>query len=171
MTIIGLIGPSGAGKSTVAKILQETYGYHLQKTVTTRPQRGPSDIDHIFVNEETFEAMAASNSFLGTIDIFDHRYGLPKFEPGERTLLLLRAPVVDQFLARFPHGYVIEIDAPVVMLENRLTARNSFDRIKSDALEKEITWGRALASISIDSSKHSPEEIARLVAQAVESTT
>lgn len=171
MSVVVLIGPSGAGKSTVARILQDVYGFHLQKTVTTRPQRNPYDTDHIFVNEETFDTMNASGSFFGTLPTFEYKYGLPKFDPAARTLLLLRAPAVEEFRTRFPEAHIFEIDAPLDVLEKRLIARNDYDRIDSATLEKEITWGRSLAEKYFNSSVLSAEQIAQTIAGDIGVTT
>ena len=167
MSVVVIIGPSGAGKSTIARILQEKYGFRLQKTVTTRPQRDEYDTDHIFVNEETFQTMSASKAFFGTMPTFEFNYGLPKFDPSERTLLLLRAPVVEEFKTRFPDAHIYEVDAPLEVLEQRLIARSTFDRINPEVLEKEISWGRTLAKQSFNSSLHSAEQIAQAIADDV----
>lgn len=160
MSIVVLIGPSGAGKSTVAHILQTQYGFHLQRTVTTRPQRDVHDTDHIFVNEETYESMEKSHAFLGELPVFNYKYGLPKFDTSARTLLLLRAPAIKEFLTQFHDAVIVQLEAPYDVLESRLTARRSSDRIDSAALAQEITLGRTLTTHCFDSSKLSPEEIA-----------
>lgn len=170
MSVVVLIGPSGAGKSTVAGILREKYGFHLQKTVTTRPQRGPYDTDHIFVNEETFDTMNDSGSFFGTLPTFEYKYGLPKFDPSALTLLLLRAPAVEEFRTRFPDAHIFEVDAPLDVLEKRLIARNTYDRINPEVLEKEITWGRSLAERYFNSSVLSAEQIAQAIAEDTAAT-
>lgn len=167
MSVTVIIGPSGAGKSTVARLLQEKYGFRLQKTVTTRPQRNEHDTDHIFVNEETFQTMSASKAFFGTMPTFEYNYGLPKFDPSDRTLLLLRAPVMEEFKTRFPDAHIFEIDAPLNVLEKRLIMRDDYDRIDPEVLEKEIALGRSLAQQSFNSSHLTPEEIADQIAQAV----
>ena len=164
MSVIVLIGPSGAGKSTVAHILQQAHGFHLQRTVTTRPQRDAYDTDHIFVSEETYQSMLHTKAFFGTLSVFGYEYGLLKFDPSEHTLLLLRAPAIEEFKTRFTDAYIVEIDAPLTVLEERLVARSTFDRIEPEALEKEIEWGRKVADITIDSSQHTPEEIAAMIA-------
>ncbi len=163
--IIVIIGPSGAGKSSVAKILCDAYGFTLEKTVTTRPQRDAYDTDHVFVSEETYQHMLDAKAFFGTLDVFGHRYGLPRFNPQAPTVLLLRAPAIAEFLTMFPDAYIVEIDAPVEVLTARLAARGSTDRIDSELLEKEIALGRTLASQVIDSSNMSAEDIAAVIAK------
>lgn len=164
MSLIVLIGPSGAGKSTAANLLVTHYGFRLQKTITTRPKRDDRDIDHIFVNEETFQEMAAQNMFFGTIHSFGHDYGLPKFDHAERTVLLLRAAAVKEFRTRFPDAMIIEIDAPIEILVSRLIVRDSLNRVDTESLAQEIALGRSLATATFDSSKLSAEDIARSIA-------
>ncbi len=164
MSLVVLIGPSGAGKSTAANILTTQYGFRLQKTVTTRPKRGERDIDHIFVNEETYQEMAAAKMFFGTIHSFGHDYGLPKFDPAEKTVLLLRAAAVTEFRTRFPEALIVEIDAPVDILVSRLIVRDSLNRVDTESLEQEIKLGRSLATHHFNSSQQTPEAIAAAIA-------
>lgn len=168
MSLVVLIGPSGAGKSTVANILTTKYGFHIQKTVTTRPKRGEQDIDHIFVNEETYHEMAAAKMFFGTIHSFGHDYGLPKFDPADRTVLLLRAATIAELRTRFPDAIVIEIDAPTEVLVSRLIVRDSLNRIDTESIEQEIKLGRSLATTTYNSSKLSAEAIAEAIVQDIE---
>lgn len=163
--MIVIIGPSGAGKSTVAKLLQLNYGYHLERTVTTRPQRDPFDTDHIFVNDETFASMEKSKSFFGSVMFYGHSYGLPKFDPERPTVLLLRAQTIEQFRQRFPAALVYELEAPIDSLGPRLLNRRSGDRYEPAELDKEMRLGRQLAKMTIDTSRQTPEQIAALIAQ------
>lgn len=164
--VVVIIGPSGAGKSSVVKELCTTYGFHLVQTVTTRPQRDAHDTDHVFVNEETFLHMLHSDSFFGTLDIFDHLYGLPKFDPLQPTVLLLRAPAIKEFLTKFPTAYIVQLEAPLRILEERLVGRGSTDRINTEELEKETAWGRLLANKVVDSSTLTPQIIAKLIVES-----
>lgn len=157
---IVIIGPSGAGKSSVVKVLCEKYGFELVKTVTTRPQRDAFDTDHIFVSVAKYDAMKKAGDFYGTLDIFGAFYGLPKFNSEHRIVLLLRAPAIKEFSTMFPEANIVEIDAPLSILEERLTQRGSVERFEPDILSKEIALGRALANMIIDSSITSPEQIA-----------
>jgi len=165
--LVVIIGPSGAGKSSVAKVLCERYGFQLQKTVTTRPQRDEYDTDHIFITDESYQEMLDAEAFFGTLTIFGHRYGLPRFNPEAPTLLLLRAPAIEEFTTMFPSAFIVEIDAPLEILEARLRERNSHDRINREHLEKEITWGRTLARYTADSSLATPDAIASAINEQV----
>lgn len=158
--VVVLIGPSGAGKSSVAKELCDMHGFHLVKTVTTRPQRDEYDTDQTFVSQESFDHMVASKAFFGTIDAFGYTYGLPRFNPESPTVLLLRAPAIPEFLTKFSDAYIVEIDAPLNVLEERLVRRGSAERFEPEMITKEISVGRKLATKSIDSSATSPDTIA-----------
>jgi guanylate kinase len=168
--VVVLIGPSGSGKSSVAKELCDTHGFHLVKTLTTRPQRDEHDIDQTFIDHETFTNMREAKAFFGTLESFGHEYGLPKFSLDTPTVLLLRAPAVQEFLKGFPSAQVIEIDAPLTVLEERLVARGSFDRLDPDFLEKEMALGRQLANHTVDSSQYTPAEIAQQIVDLLQSS-
>src|SRR6218665_2035589 len=108
--LVVLIGPSGAGKSSVVKILVDTYGFQLVKTVTTRLPRAEFDTDHTFITAETFEAIQQAGGFFGMIEFFGEQYGLPKFNPEHATLLNLRVPAIEKLSVVFPHAHIVEID-------------------------------------------------------------
>lgn len=156
-----IIGPSGAGKSSIVKVLCEKYGYTLIKTVTTRPQRDAYDTDHEFISPETFKKMLNNNEFFGILEVFGAQYGLPRFNLGEKNVLLLRAPAIPEFLTRFPNALIVEIDAPLATLQERLLKRNTTDRFEPEMLTKEIAAGRTLARTTFDSSLLSSEAIAQ----------
>lgn len=164
MSVVVIIGPSGAGKSSVASILQAKHQFQLVKTVTTRKQRDAFDTGHTFVSPQKFKTYLDEQAFFGTLSIFGHHYGLPKFKPNQETLLLLRAPAIEEFLTKFPTAIIVEIDAPIKELEKRLRKRGSEDRIHQEELSKEISWGQLLADIAFDSSIQTPEEIAHEIA-------
>ncbi len=159
-SVVVLIGPSGAGKSNVVKVLCEQHGFTLVKTVTTRPQRDKFDTDHQFISTEQFQALQEAKAFFGVLNVFDAQYGLPKFNPTEKTVLNLRAPVVQEFLTKFPDAFVVEIDAPLEILQKRLAERGTEERFEPEKINKEIQLGRQLATQTIDSLTKTPQEIA-----------
>ena len=164
MSIVVIIGPSGAGKSTVAKVLVETYSFHLQRTATTRPQRDQFDVSHTFIDDHIFDTMLASKAFFGTLNVYGYRYGLPLFDPKVPTILILRAVAVEELLAGFPDAVIVEIDAPLEFLEHRLQARDSSDRFDAEKITEEVALGKSLTTYQFDSSKESSEEIAEQIA-------
>lgn len=164
-----IIGPSGAGKSSIVKLLCDHYGFHLIKTVTTRPQRDAFDTDHEFITPEIFKSMQENNEFFGILEVFGAQYGLPKFNPSDKTVLLLRAPAIPEFLTRFSTALIIEIDAPLPVLKQRLNQRGTLERFEPDTLSKEIALGTSLAHITYDTSQLTSEEIAEKIAQFADS--
>ena len=71
-------GPSGSGKSTLARRLLESIpGLSFSVSYTTRPRReGEKDgIDYHFVDDATFDRMAAEGAFLEWARVHDRRYG------------------------------------------------------------------------------------------------
>jgi energy-coupling factor transporter ATP-binding protein EcfA2 len=141
-----IIGPSGSGKSSVVKILCEQYGYTLMKTVTTRPRRDEFDTDHTFISLEEFATRKQNNEFIGILEVFGAKYGLPRFNPKDKILLLLRAPALPELLGRFPQ------------------ARQTLDRFDPEMLTKEMALGASFAQAIFDSSILSSEEIAQAIA-------
>ena len=55
--IVCLVGKSGCGKSTVAKTLSDNYGYDILQSYTTRKKRNETDVDHIFISKEEYDAL------------------------------------------------------------------------------------------------------------------
>lgn len=156
--LIVLIGPSGAGKSSAVKLLCEQHNFQQIKSYTTRKQRSPEDIDHTFVSQDEFNSMNAHSKFLGILNIFGYSYGLPKFNLGLPTVILLRAPAVNEFTNTFPGARIIEIDASLPTIMTRLIKRGSPERFEPAELEKEIALGRSLAHKIIDTTDLSVEE-------------
>lgn len=47
--IVNLVGASGSGKTSVAKYLEDEYGYNVIQSYTTRPKRGNQEYGHTFL--------------------------------------------------------------------------------------------------------------------------
>lgn len=64
--IVVLVGRSGSGKSTVAKRLEEMFGFERIVTCTTRhPRDGEVDnVDYRFLTDEQFQTMVLNNEFM-----------------------------------------------------------------------------------------------------------
>lgn len=145
-----IIGPSGAGKSTLVHRLLDETGSQLVRTVTTRPARGDDDLSHTFVDESTFFGMKERDEFLGSDTVFGHHYGLPKLpETDQSVVVLLRAPFVGTFRSQYPEALVVQIEAPVPTLLERLEVRGDINRADPAILEAEIMAGRQLADAVI----------------------
>lgn len=144
-----VIGPSGAGKSTLTTAFVAAHPqYELIRTQTTRPRRLGEADTHLFVDEATF----AATDYLGTLDIFGARYGLPPFDSRLKPIVLLRVFALDQFRAIFPDARVLQVEAPVEQLVVRLRARGDTDRADVVSLQREIDLGRADADAVVDTS-------------------
>lgn len=60
--LILLGGYSGTGKSTVARLLENYYGYHRVPICTTRPKRDKESSDeYIFVTDKIFDVLIENN--------------------------------------------------------------------------------------------------------------
>lgn len=144
-----VIGPSGAGKSTLATAFVATRpGYEFVRTHTTRAvRRGEADT-HVFVDDATFDA----TDYLGTLDVFGARYGLPAFATNRTPIILLRVFALDQFVAVFGRPRVVQVEAPADVLVRRLAARGDDGRADAAALARETALGREVADAIVDTS-------------------
>jgi guanylate kinase len=157
-----VIGPSGAGKSTlVREFVRRHPDFELIRTHTTRPARPAESDTHIFVTDEQFE----QTEFLGTVDVFGARYGLAPFAADGRVpVVLLRVFVLDAFAEFFPDAKVVQLEAPVQVLQTRLTERGDADRADAAALAAEIEAGRARADAVVDTGGSFEESLEALAA-------
>jgi guanylate kinase len=160
---LALIGPSGAGKSTVAEILERDYDFFFARDVTTRQARDDHDTSHVFVDETTFMAMKARDEFIGTFDAFGAHYGLPKFQTDKPVVVLVRAPVVPQLKAMIPSSRIIQLEAPLATLTERLEKRHDTERLQESLLQKEIEAGHTMSDVVLDSSIMTPEQLAQAI--------
>lgn len=77
-----LSSPSGAGKTTISRKLLaiERERMALSVSVTTRKAR-PGEVegrDYFFIDQKTFDAMAAKGELLEHANVFGHSYGTPR---------------------------------------------------------------------------------------------
>jgi guanylate kinase len=83
-----LSSPSGAGKTTLSRMLLDRFStIELSISVTTRKPR-PGEVegkDYRFIDEKSFDAMAARGDLLEWAEVFGSRYGTPR-APVERAL-------------------------------------------------------------------------------------
>ena len=102
----------------------------------------------MFVDEATF----AATDFLGTLDVFGARYGLPPFATTKTPIVLLRVFALEQFFAIFPDARVVQVEASLDVLVRRLHDRGDADRANEDDLARETELGRAVADVVVDAS-------------------
>jgi ribose 1,5-bisphosphokinase PhnN len=138
-----VIGPSGAGKSTLAGAFAEAHGdsFQLVRTHTTRPRRPGETGTHVFLSRQDFDRA----DYLGTLELFGARYGLPRFGGTRTALIVLRQAALAQLAALFPQARIIQVEAPPQVLVARLEARGDRDRADPAALDRETRAGRAAA--------------------------
>lgn len=77
-TLYIIAAPSGGGKSSLVRaLLESTPNLKVSISHTTRPMRpGEQDgVNYHFVDQATFDALLAANTFLEHARVFDHCYG------------------------------------------------------------------------------------------------
>ena len=83
-----LSSPSGAGKTSLSReLLKKNKKLFLSISCTTRPNR-PGEVngsDYYFIDQNEFNRMQETDSFLETAKVFDFYYGTPK-KPIEEAL-------------------------------------------------------------------------------------
>jgi len=153
MPIIALIGPSGAGKSTLVDYyLKQHPDARLHKSITTRPVRGDSDTSHRFVSDEEFDRLAAAGELIKPVEAFGYRYAITKIPDYDGiTFVLLRYQFVEEFKRFYPETKVIQIEAPVDVLLERIASRRDIARADTDAMQAEIIAGRKAADCTVSS--------------------
>lgn len=153
MPIIALIGPSGAGKSTLVDYyIKQHPDARLHKSITTRPIRGDSDTSHRLVSDEEFDRLAAAGELIKPVEAFGYRYGITKIQDYDGvTFVLLRYQFVEEFKRFYPEAKVVQIEAPVDVLLERIASRGDMVRAHADAMQAEIVAGRSAADHTISS--------------------
>ncbi len=135
LTVIS--GPSGVGKTTIAKEVKERLNATFSVSATTRPKtdQETDGVDYLFLSDEAFESMIASDGFLEHACVFGkHSYGTPR-EPvesamAEGKLVILEIDVQGgmQIRQSMPHALLIFIKPPSEdVLLTRLRGRGRDD--------------------------------------------
>jgi len=152
MPIIALIGPSGAGKSTLVDYyIQHHPDARLHKSITTRPMRGDGDTSHRFVTDAEFDKLAAAGELIKPVEAFGYRYAITKIpEYDGITFVLLRYQFLEEFKRYYPEAKVIQVEAPVDVLLERIASRGDKVRAKADELLNEVVVGREKADLIIN---------------------
>lgn len=128
--ILVIIGPSGSGKAALASALGAEGVLHPHSTWTDRVAR-PDDaasMEHTFITRAKFTELLEEGFFLGTAELFTHRYGLPPWPEQRRGVLavILRANLVDQFVAAtgLEKVVVYQVTAPRDSVADALSQRS-----------------------------------------------
>ncbi|MGH7093611.1 MAG: guanylate kinase [Stellaceae bacterium] len=148
--LLVLSSPSGAGKTTITRrLLERDRSLSLSVSVTTRPRRS-SEIDgrdYQFIDQATFDRMAAAGDLLEHATVFGHCYGTPR-QPIEAAIAEGRDIVTDidwqgtqQVKASLPDHLVTIFVLPPNMqaLEARLRTRaQDSAEVVASRMEKSI---------------------------------
>lgn len=155
MPIVALIGPSGAGKSTLVDYyIKHHPDARLHKSITTRPVRGDGDTSHRFVSDEEFDRLTAAGELIKPVEAFGYRYAITKIpEYDGITFVLLRYQFIEEFKRFYPDAKVIQIEAPVDVLLERIASRGDIVRANADIMQAEIITGRSVADRTISSAQ------------------
>ena len=154
--VLIIIGPSGSGKSTIVTNLVKRGRLSLTPTWTTRPRRHYETgerFDHLFVNDQEFDAQLESGYFYETVTLFGlpYRYGLPFIDfdtvQGVPTIMLR------SFLLHLTHAHIDEysvyqIERPYESTESHMSLREETDGEIGDRLDRydqEVQQGRKQA--------------------------
>lgn len=165
MHIVALIGPSGAGKSTLVDYyIKHHPDARLHKSITTRPVRGDGDTSHRFVSDEEFDRLAAAGELIKPVEAFGHRYAITKIPEYEGvTFVLLRYQFAQEFKQLYTEAKVIQIEAAVEILLERIASRGDTVRADADAMQAEIIAGHKLTDRIIDSGQKFEISYSRLL--------
>lgn len=162
--ILVAIGPSGVGKSTLFAPLRQECLVRLVPTWTTRKSRhyeDPANADHVFIDDNEFNAREQAGFFLETVQLFglEARYGLPREaledDGSSIRVLMLRAMLLQRLPQYFPAYIVYQVEAPRARVEAHLHARVERDGDIGSRLanfEDELQLGRRLAHRVVDNS-------------------
>lgn len=71
-------GTSGSGRKTIARKIGAEFGLTPVVSCTTRPPRNPAtpDSDYHYISAEQFEDWESGGSFIQTVEIDRHKYGI-----------------------------------------------------------------------------------------------
>ena len=156
--VVALIGPSASGKSSVVRELHRRGVVDVRPTWTTRPRRADEtdgSVEHRFVTDDEFDALARARFFVDTVAMFGlpYRYGLPgplAFGVARPEIVLLRAPLVERFRRLGVDCTVVQIEDSPARTAARLAQRNmSAVELQARLVdnERELVAGRAVADV------------------------
>lgn len=176
-SLLVFIGPSGSGKSAVVRELHRRGVIEVTPSWTTRPRRDDehgSTIDHRFVTEDDFTALAEAGYFLEVVRPFGlpYRYGLPPVEgpsDGRVAAIMVRAPFMPLVVRHFLCHVTYQIEDSFDRAKDRVVVSGGAAvglGTRLEGYEEERRLGHQLASRVFLNEASLPELIAA-VAEAV----
>lgn len=120
-----LVGPSASGKSTIAKKLEEMYGWQQAQSITTRPRRSANETGHIFVSDEEFNKISPEEMVAYT-DYAGHKYCATQKQIEEAQIYVIDIDGVIDFRSNY-HGdkevFTFYVETPSKIIAERLKKR------------------------------------------------
>lgn len=128
-------GPSGAGKGTlVSRLVERVPDAWLSISATTRdPREGETDgVHYLFVGEDGFDRLVASDGLLEWAQVHANRYGTPRalvedhLAAGDQVILEIDVQGGFQIREKLPQAHLVFIEPPSLEeLERRLRGRGT----------------------------------------------
>lgn len=130
---VAIVGPSGAGKDTIINAVHKLIGDNsrflfIRRTIT----RKAGDEDNIGVTEVEFNELRKKGAFSLNWSAHGIHYGLPNnikaaVENGKIVIANISRECVEEANQLFGRVFVVEINAPIELLRNRLVNRKRED--------------------------------------------
>jgi guanylate kinase len=140
-----LVGPSGSGKTTIANELYKSYGLSQVYSYTTRPKRGPKDIEHTFITDEQFDELDADN-MAGYTEYNGYRYCSTMEQIEENDIYVIDPAGIDYFWENYSGGkniIIVYIKASRQDIFNRLVERDGIEKANERINYDEQTFADA----------------------------
>lgn len=144
------VGKSSSGKTTIAKLLENKYGYTQVSSYTTRSPRYENEAAHIFVTQEEFEELgdlAAYTYYNG------HHYGATVKQVEECDIYVIDVTGIENLLQTYQNYdkpiCIIYFDSTVYTRINRMFERHdSEEQIVARLLQDEKDdWYKQLTTL------------------------
>jgi len=131
--LICLIGRVGSGKNTIAKFIEEDYGFTRIRPHTTSARHSDSD-DYIYSDKITLEKHILERRVFEWDRILgDYYWTLYSDYEGRSNICIVTTPkCAEQLKWEFSDTYIIYIDASLDRRLERLVNADTFDKIKYD---------------------------------------
>lgn len=181
--ILVLIGEAASGKTTVAKILEEDYGFHRVVTHTTRPMRVGeiADFDYHYVSQEDFNQMNQKGEFLETAAHGAWSYGthedevIPYIGANSPNCLVILNPVGFRTFKKAVKGDILSVyidvgmrDRFIKMLERQDDIHETYRRINYDNGQFNGVKDEVDIVINNDGYRLTPKDMAERIYNAVQ---